>query len=548
MVWWWLISLAQAGLGPDDVVVLYNGDDADALATAEQYAAARDLTPAQLCPISGITPDTRQIDFDTFDTQIRQPFEACRDALPHPEDIDAIVVVRGLPYVVELPDYVASLSATLQVGRATRTSDGADVAGLPQARTNDSRRLALASILNPQYAPGGGYASEMTASYGYNPGYVKSPQFVHGEVKPGPFVRYEVSSSGAYDFGGELYIVTRLDGFDHDDARALVDRAVAADGSFPEAPFLCMHAADGARGVRDAECEHALRMLDAAGFNTAWVDTFDGELTRDDVVAYWTGAASMRGAIDGVGFAPGAIADNLTSFGARPNNFFCDETGETCPESESQTSIARFVRAGATGVQGTVAEPLNNCFPNAGTLILYSQGFSMGEAWIANQRYLHWVNTYLGDPLTTPFAERPAVTVPAAAIVDVPIAIDAAHEHGVRGLTVYLDGDKVYTRDGNSEDGSLVPADWGLAAGDAAELFVVAIADDAEPVDVDGWPAEPVTFYPRTKGWTRATVSLEAPIEPEPEGGCGCRNAVGPMGWIGLAMPMMLMWMRRRRR
>jgi len=204
----------------------------------------------------------------------------------------------------------------------------------------------------------------MTASYGYNFFYTKSPELSHGEVSPGPFVRSEVRETNGISWPDNLYIVTRLDGFDHADARALIDRGVQADASFPDAPFVCMRGADPARGVRDAECEYATRMLDAAGFNTEWIPAFDAMLSRPNVISYWTGAANMRDAIDGVTFAPGAIADNLTSFGARPNNFFCDEAGTTCPENESQTSIGRFVRAGATGVQGTVAEPLNNVFPN----------------------------------------------------------------------------------------------------------------------------------------------------------------------------------------
>ena len=82
-----------------------------------------------------------------------------------------------------------------------------------------------------------------------------------------------------------------------------------------------------------------------------------------------------------------------------------------CPASEVQTSIARFVRAGATGAHGTVNEPLNNPFPNAGALLHYTFGYSMGEAYLFNQRYLYWQNVHLGDPLATPYAVRPKVTI-----------------------------------------------------------------------------------------------------------------------------------------
>ena len=99
------------------------------------------------------------------------------------------------------------------------------------------------------------------------------------------------------------------------------------------------------------------------------------------------------------------------SYGAAVGNFFCNQDGTVCPGGEAQTSIARFIRAGASGAHGTVNEPLNNPFPNAGTMILYTFGYSMGESWLFNQRYLYWQNVYLGDPLATPYAKRPVVTI-----------------------------------------------------------------------------------------------------------------------------------------
>ena len=115
----------------------------------------------------------------------------------------------------------------------------------------------------------------------------------------------------------------------------------------------------------------------------------------------------MRTAIAGNTFVPGAIADNLTSYGAAISTSRATRTAPTCPASESQTSIARFIRAGATGAHGTVNEPLNNVFPNAGTMLHYTFGYSMGESYFFNQRFLYWQNIHLGDPLATPYGKRP---------------------------------------------------------------------------------------------------------------------------------------------
>ena len=62
-------------------------------------------------------------------------------------------------------------------------------------------------------------------------------------------------------------------------------------------------------------------------------------------------------------------------------------------------------------MHGTVAEPLNSCFPNAGSLLLYVSEYNLGESFFFNQPFLYWQNLYLGDPLASPYATRPTVTI-----------------------------------------------------------------------------------------------------------------------------------------
>lgn len=64
------------------------------------------------------------------------------------------------------------------------------------------------------------------------------------------FRRMDVKAKSGYDFSGQLFVVQSLDGFDYNDAKALITRAKASDGSFPAAEILCMHAEDEARGAR----------------------------------------------------------------------------------------------------------------------------------------------------------------------------------------------------------------------------------------------------------------------------------------------------------
>ena len=401
MVWW--TGVAMAGLGPVDTMVLFNADSPDATDVAAAYAEARHLPDGHQCGVTGIDPTTRSIDFATFDTVVRTAFDGCLAALPDPSRINVLVTVRGLPYLVELDTGSVGFEAALQVMHAERP-DGSEVAG----GNNDT----AASVPNPLYIGGAPCPeAELTVTNPFSGWYRSSCNLTGEDRLPRSFTRARPLDASRYDFTDNLLVVGRLDGFDFDDARALIERSVDSDGSMPAGELLCMQSADQARGARDPECEYLVRRLQDVGANAVWLDTFEAELAGRELAALFTGAASFREGIAGNTWLPGAIACNLTSFGAVPNNFFCDKSGETCPERESQTSIARFVRAGATGAHGTVAEPLNNTFPDASTILLYQEGYTMGEAFLFSSEFLYWYNLVLGDPLAAPYAHRPEIVV-----------------------------------------------------------------------------------------------------------------------------------------
>src|SRR5262245_34970032 len=88
---------ARAGGGPMNVIVLYSADDASATEVAKLYEKERDLPPGHLCGLPGFAPSDTQVDVPTYQAKVAAPFDACLAALPHPEDIDMVVLVRGLP-------------------------------------------------------------------------------------------------------------------------------------------------------------------------------------------------------------------------------------------------------------------------------------------------------------------------------------------------------------------------------------------------------------------------------------------------------------------
>lgn len=497
-------SAARAGGSPINVMVVYSADDSEAKKVADHYASARSLPPGHLCGLAGFTPAETTIDVARFLTGIQAPLDACLADLPEPDRIDMLVLVRGLPYSVTLPFYAASLQAVIQVGH-TKDANGMEVAGQPQSM------MSQATIPNPAF-PQNAYfnTSDSPIMNQYSGWYALGDTIVHRAMQPAGFHRAAVSNVSGFTFKGNVFIVQSLDGFDYKDATDLVDRAVASDGTMPSAEILCMRGEDDARAARDPECELVTRMLAGAGLPGKFVDPFDGALQGHNVAAYFTGSAdTVKNAIAGNTFVPGAITDNLTSYGAGVSNFFCSPDGMTCPASESQTSIARFVRAGATGTHGTVNEPLNNVFPNAGAMLLYTFGYSMGESYFYNQRFLYWQNIILGDPLATPYAVRPKVTFSSTSSqpINVPLTIKATHPDGVAAVEVFLAGKSVGMANGDTIDVMLPPLG---KPGDALDLMAVATANNA-PVMRPGWPVPNQKPRPDVQGWASATVTLGPP-------------------------------------
>jgi uncharacterized protein (TIGR03790 family) len=368
----------------------------------------------------------------------------------------------------------------------------------------------------------------------------QAPSFTRSAPVPVPL------PPAAWDFEDNLFIVTRLDGFDYTDARALVDRALAADGTFPAqnplmgsacsgvacgsshgAPLiLAMSGRDNARRIRDPECRFAIEHL-APSFCAEYVAPHDANLSGRSLAAYFTGSAALLthfpaggDALSGNCFIPGALSCNLTSSAGNPPNYFCDPDGDCPPfdeqsgqSSEQQSSVARLIRHGVTGAHATVAEPFSHTFPGAGTLLLYTLGYNFAESFFFTQPYLHWQNTYFGDPLTTPYAERPAVTFREADLAgSEQLEVTASHPQGIARIRVYLDGLRRadVTCSGGGPSATIVVSLHGLSGG-AHEVLAVAHAADAL-VERPSWP-EPLQHpQPAVQGWMCGTVELGADL------------------------------------
>ena len=175
--------------------------------------------------------------------------------------------------------------------------------------------------------------------------------------------------------------------FEH--AKALIDRGVEADGSFPDGTAYLLSTADTARNVRSPSYPLVEALI--RGRIQGRVMKQNALKHASDVLFYFTGVANVEG-LETLRFLPGAIADHLTSFGGRLTD-------------SSQMSALRWLEAGATASYGTVVEPcsLPQKFPSPPIVVgRYLRGETLLEAYWKSVA-MPGQGIFIGEPLAAPF-------------------------------------------------------------------------------------------------------------------------------------------------
>lgn len=178
-------------------------------------------------------------------------------------------------------------------------------------------------------------------------------------------------------------------------AKALIDRGVKSDGSFPVGTAYLLSTGDKARNVRHLQYPRAEELIRSRLYGRTMKQ--DKVKYATDVMFYFTGAAAVGG-METLRFLPGAVADHLTSSGGMLTN-------------SSQMSAMRWLEAGATGSYGTVVEPCNltEKFPNLPVVISrYLGGETLIEAYWKSV-LMPGQGIFIGEPLAAPF--RPTAFV-----------------------------------------------------------------------------------------------------------------------------------------
>lgn len=429
---------ANAFPGPDSVAVLASADVAESTALADAYASARAVPTRQVCKIPGI-PQTDDVSLADFQTKILAPLEACLTTAGVHDRIEAILITRGVPLRVAVP--ISSGTTNVSVAAALAIWESTLAGG----------DAGQASLLGQEPGQIVNCGSPCYGAQWDNP-----LQYLTGPFSAG----YKVTRGGV---AWKPMLVTMLHGRSQADAQMLIDSATQAEkNGGAKGTFMFMDGADSARGALDGEFTNTINQLKALGFTDAQEVPFNTALTGQNLAAFFVGTASLGTTIEGNTYAPGSLVDNLTSFGAVPQNF--QTSGET------QVSISRWVEKGASGVHGTVDEPLNNVFPHRLLVVDYAKGAPLAEAYFRWFPFQYWKNLVLGDPMLAPYAKRPAIAITGlsdgATQTDATTVTATATDNtgaGIANVTIYVDGVMTATAQGDTVSTCVkVPAQSGV--------------------------------------------------------------------------------------
>lgn len=178
------------------------------------------------------------------------------------------------------------------------------------------------------------------------------------------------------------------------EAVSQLQRSVLADYSHPEGTFYFTQTDDVRTKCRQDGFEAAVNKLKSLGFEGR-ITSQTMPIRKEKILGLTMGEASFSWSHAKSDFVPGAIADNLTSFGG-------------AMEESSQTKLTEFLRHGAAGASGTVTEPysLQAKFPLPMVHASYASGLTLAEAFYASIAGPYQL-LIVGDPLCQPFATPP---------------------------------------------------------------------------------------------------------------------------------------------
>lgn len=366
---------------PENVLVVRNGNSVTSMNIADYYVARRGIPAGNVVTVftidSSISSANETISNASYLSQIETPILNYLTANGLTNTIQYIVLTKGIPIRTSaayngFPTHNKSVDSMLAALNLVTYNavNFIDDKGTPQ--TSDDI-----------------YYGTVYANYYWN--------------NPNTFTHQSL--------GG--YIVTRLDGYTEDDAKALVDNALAP--RTPSKYFLLDE--DLSRGLGDPNAQpksilqpgYELRYFDYNADMAKAAQTIMGRpnivvnldqtnsfISGSDLSGYVSWGSNdnhyLPNVYHSLTFAPGGIAETAVSTSGRT---FLPTTG-------GQSLIADLIAQGVSGVKGYTDEPLLDAIASPTVLFdFYTSGRTLGESFYAASRLLGWRDIIIGDPLCT---------------------------------------------------------------------------------------------------------------------------------------------------
>jgi len=345
---------AWAGGSGLNVVVVVNQNSADSVELGNYYCEQRGVPPQNLLRIDwagGKVDWTRS----QFETTLRAPLNAMLAARQLTNQIDYVLLSMDIPYRVT------------------------DNTGVPETSGVNSTTAALF------------YGFKLDGDCSICPAGLLSCNLAPGSTNRFAGTEGIYRQTPPINAASNNWMVMMLTSSNLAQAKVVVDRGVASDGTRPTQTVVLAKGQDRLRNVRFYLFDDALLNVRLRGGMNILRTNASAPTGLGTLLGFQNGEQSFS-MTPGL-FIPGALADDLTSFGG----FILENSGHT--------DALDFLNAGATASYGTVIEPCSYLEKFASPQLYYyqSRGFSAAEGY-----YLSVTNPYqgllLGEPVAAPFA------------------------------------------------------------------------------------------------------------------------------------------------
>ena len=424
--------------GPEHVLVVFNANDQTSIDVKDYYVNARNIPAINIVPGLNL-PDSTQITVDnvTHWVGIRQSTDVIRDIYNHngktwfptyhawqyfynyvavpikdyiennnlTSTIRYIVLCKGVPFKIQAAgDVSANANVTVESLLCMLNTDNydyllQDIFEVFHQQSQQSPNYVHQPILSNPYFSG---------TYGIDPDYNFNWRFS--------------TDAFTWSWSGHTvklsYLVSHLDGISYDIVKGIIDRSKDPDMSGNAAWILDNDPTIGF----STSFVNANNRLTTLGFNVVynnsndWITSNSGSVIgfaskgthAEDGNCSWEDSAWV---VDSLNFnwANGAIFNSLESFNGQSlttlNWRYIPKISPDC--NHTQGLATQFTEIGGTSFEANGWEPIStplywNCTLDFGkTYPAYAMGYSLVDAIYQGIPYLTWVNTVVGDPLTT---------------------------------------------------------------------------------------------------------------------------------------------------